>query len=241
MHRADQLLRSRPLEQEARCTGAQGVEDVVVLFEGGQDQHSSAWRGAGELSCRRDAVEIGHADIHQHDVGIEAARSVDGFPSRRGLSDDLHRGISGEELDQAGAHEVVVVGDQHPRHVYRTLAARDGRRVPHADDLRARRVDGEVRPTGGFTRRAEFVPFSYGRTLSARYLDWLMSQAGITLYLAVAWMLAAESRRQHEVAPDRLGRWARPAARVQRGGETMTQRSFDPDGRLRPSNSETRP
>ena len=39
-----------------------------------------------------------------------------------------------------------------------TLAARHRRRVPRRDDLRARNVDGEVHPIGGFARRLSAPP-----------------------------------------------------------------------------------
>ena len=41
------------------------------------------------------------------------ARSLNRFPPGRRLADDLDVGVGGEEFDEPGAHQVVVVGDQH--------------------------------------------------------------------------------------------------------------------------------
>ncbi len=65
----DEVLGTGPLEQEPRRAGPQCAEDVVVLFERGQDQHLRLGDGAHELAGRRDAVEVGHPHVHEHDVG----------------------------------------------------------------------------------------------------------------------------------------------------------------------------
>jgi hypothetical protein len=57
-------------------------------------------------------VEVGHANIHQYDIGRQPACLLDGLPPGRGLADDLDLGVGGEELDEAGAHQIVIVGDQ---------------------------------------------------------------------------------------------------------------------------------
>ena len=72
--RGGDLLGRRVLEHEAARAGAQRVVDVGVEPEGGQDQHARAWLRRDDPSGRLDPVEDGHADVHQHDVGAQAAR-----------------------------------------------------------------------------------------------------------------------------------------------------------------------
>jgi len=45
------------------------------------------------------------------------ARRIDRFASGRSLTDDLDRAVAREQFDEPGAHQVVVIGDQHPRQV----------------------------------------------------------------------------------------------------------------------------
>jgi hypothetical protein len=41
---------------------------------------------------------------------------LDGLASGGCLADDQDLGVGAQELDEPGAHQGVVVGDQHPRH-----------------------------------------------------------------------------------------------------------------------------
>ena len=43
--------------------------------------------------------------------------SLDRLAAGSRLSDDLDSGLARKKLDESRAHEIVVVGDQHPRHV----------------------------------------------------------------------------------------------------------------------------
>jgi hypothetical protein len=87
------------------------------LFEGGEDQDSCPRGGPGEGVGCGDAVEVGHADVHQDDVGRQPADSLDGFASGCRLTDDVDVGVGAQQFDEPGAHEVVVVRDQDARHV----------------------------------------------------------------------------------------------------------------------------
>jgi hypothetical protein len=117
VHGGDELFWSCAFEQEPGGAGMQGAEDVVVLLEGGEDEDLRAGGSPGEFTGGGDAVEVGHADVHQHDIGREPTRSFDGLASGRCLPDDLDGGVGGEEFDETGAHQVVVVGDQDAGHV----------------------------------------------------------------------------------------------------------------------------
>jgi hypothetical protein len=64
-HGLDDLVGGGVLEQEAAASGAQGVDDVFVEPEGGEDEDALARQPPGGL----DAVHDRHADVHQHGVG----------------------------------------------------------------------------------------------------------------------------------------------------------------------------
>ena len=71
----DEPLRRDVLQQEAARAGAQRVEDVLVHVEGRQHHDLRvACAAVREQAPRRlDAVELRHAHVHQHDVGLERA------------------------------------------------------------------------------------------------------------------------------------------------------------------------
>src|SRR5579872_7008583 len=87
--RVDQHVRARSLAEESAGPGAQRLENVLVDLEGGQDQdlHPGQVLVGRDLAGRRQAVELGHPDVHQHDVGPGLARQLDRLPAGRRLSD----------------------------------------------------------------------------------------------------------------------------------------------------------
>ena len=66
------------------------------------------------LPGRGDAVEIRHADVHDDDVGLEQPGSVGGLAPVVSLPDELDSLVTREHTAQTGAHQRVVVDDQHP-------------------------------------------------------------------------------------------------------------------------------
>src|SRR3712207_9058467 len=61
---------------------------------------------AGEHPPRGlDPVELGHADVHEHDVGAQAARRVDGLQPVRRLADDLEVLLRVEDHPEARSEE----------------------------------------------------------------------------------------------------------------------------------------
>src|ERR671919_1010542 len=118
MHDADRLdqpLARRVLEQEASGARSQRAEDVFVEVECREHEHSGRRLdcAARQLRCRLDSIHVGHADVHQDDVGSQLAHAVDRLPAVGSLADDLEPGLRVEEQSEAGAHELLVVDDQH--------------------------------------------------------------------------------------------------------------------------------
>jgi hypothetical protein len=135
MDGGDQLFRLRALEQEAGGPGVEGAEDVVVLLEGRQDRDLDRGRDREDFAGCRDAVEVRHAHIHENDVRGQRAGLLDGAAAVARLADDLDRLVAREHRLEAGAHEVVVVDEEHahPPWTHAPLPPY-GRRAPDAED-----------------------------------------------------------------------------------------------------------
>src|ERR671914_513023 len=112
--RGDQLLRPGSLEQESGGARVQGAEDVVVLLEGGEDHDLHLRERGQQLASGGDAVEVRHPHVHEDHVRFRQPRAVGGLASVARLADQLDRLVAREHAAQAGAHEIVVVDDQHP-------------------------------------------------------------------------------------------------------------------------------
>ena len=65
-------------------------------------------------SGRIDAVEAGHVDVHDDDVGHEAQRDLDGLLSRFGLAHHLGIGDRIEKRSEPCPKQRMVVGDEDP-------------------------------------------------------------------------------------------------------------------------------
>ena len=82
--RVEQVGRLDALAEEAAGPAAQGLEDVLVGLEGGQDQHPYAGEVVvgGDGPGGGEAVHVGHADVHQDDVGAGARGPARPPPAR---------------------------------------------------------------------------------------------------------------------------------------------------------------
>src|SRR6266536_3164433 len=58
-----------------------------------------------------EAVDAGHADVHQHHIRLQLYRGLDRFEPVSGFCNDLDLWIYLEQLAKAGADERLVVGD----------------------------------------------------------------------------------------------------------------------------------
>ena len=104
------------LEQEAAGSRSDGGVDVFVQVEGRQHEHPGRRRSAGDRFCCLDAVEYGHADVHQHDIGIQGSAGSDGLLAVGRLAHDLDVGLRVENHREAAANKFLVVDDQSSDH-----------------------------------------------------------------------------------------------------------------------------
>ena len=110
----DELLRRGALEQEAAGAGPDRVVDVVVEVEGCEHEDLRAGIAAEQVARGLEPVELGHPDVHQHEVRRELARALQRLAPVGGLADHLEVGLRVEDHPQAAAHERLIVGDQDP-------------------------------------------------------------------------------------------------------------------------------
>jgi hypothetical protein len=116
-HGRDEVLRQRVLEQEAARAGAQRVVDVRVEVERREHEDGD---GVLELELleetarRLQPVDVGHLDVHEHDVRAATPDEVEDRPPVRRLAADRHAGLALEDRAEAGADEHLVVGDEDP-------------------------------------------------------------------------------------------------------------------------------
>ena len=113
---AGQLLAGGVLEQEAAGSGLHGVVDVLVEVEGGQHEDLGPAAASGKLGGCLDAVESGHADVHQDDVRVQAACLCECLAAVAGFARDAEIWFGFHQHAQALADQVLVVGDQHADH-----------------------------------------------------------------------------------------------------------------------------
>jgi hypothetical protein len=67
--------------------------DVVVDVEGGEHEHLRGRAEGADQAGRLQPVEVGHAHVHEHDVGLEAAGQAHRLVAVLGLAHHLDVGL----------------------------------------------------------------------------------------------------------------------------------------------------
>ncbi len=95
MNRVDQDLRARVFEQEPGGAGTECGKDVFVQVERGDHDHLDWVLGVepGKDASGLQPVHPGHANVHQHDIGLTSGDQRDRFASVLGLADDFEAGL----------------------------------------------------------------------------------------------------------------------------------------------------
>ena len=105
----DQLTALERLDQVGQRTGVASLFDQVPLAERGEDQHGRPPL-AGDRPRRRQAVEAGHLDVEDGDVGLVLLDQLDGLVAPTGLAHD-EIALFLEGLLQIEADDGLVLGD----------------------------------------------------------------------------------------------------------------------------------
>ena len=103
------------LDQEAGGAGAECLDDVLVVVEGGEDEHVDVGEVGvgGDLVGGAQPVDAGHPDVHEHDVGVGLPGQLHRGGSVAGFADHDHAGLGVDEHPEAAPDEGLVVGDEH--------------------------------------------------------------------------------------------------------------------------------
>ena len=105
-------LRIDVLEQVAgRARGHRG-EDLCVVREASEHQHTNPRRDLDEPSKRADAVALGHHEVEQHHIGGDSAGDIDCLCGARRLADDLNAILESKKTAQSLTNDSVVVNDE---------------------------------------------------------------------------------------------------------------------------------
>ena len=149
-HRGDQPGGGRVLEQEAARPRLDRAVDVLVEVEGGQhDDPRRVVASAQDLLGRREPVELGHPDVHEHHVGLQLGDPAYGVqrrprPRRPPRCRARRRGSPGSRRAAAAGRRRSAPGWSPAHH-----GVAPGRRVSSSRTIRVR----EGRSGGGRRRR----------------------------------------------------------------------------------------
>ena len=112
------------LHEESGRSGSERLVHVLVEAVGREHEHPRADPLVDESARRVDAVEDGHADVHEHHVGVERSAERNGFQAVRGLSDDLDVVVCLEDHAHACTDHGLIVCEENADHCVRGSAAR---------------------------------------------------------------------------------------------------------------------
>ena len=106
------LLDRDLLEQVAVGAGLDRLVEVVLLVADREHEDLGGGHEVADLTGRLDAVDLGHADVHEHDVGGQLLGLGHGLLAVLGLGDDLDAVLGAEHDVEAAAEQRLVVGDE---------------------------------------------------------------------------------------------------------------------------------
>ena len=104
------------LEQEAAGAGPDGVVHVGVEVEGGQHEHLGEVGVAADQPGGLDAVQVGHAHVHEGDVRCLCRHQVHQLAPVVRRPDHRHVGLRVDQRREPGADHRLVVGDHDADH-----------------------------------------------------------------------------------------------------------------------------
>lgn len=105
-----QFLGVGVLEHVAPCPGFHCLENVAVLAVHGQHDHLGLGPFLEDFLGGLHAIETGHLDIHQDDIGVGLEGVAQGLTPILGLAHDLEIGFRFQKAFKPLAKEGMVVG-----------------------------------------------------------------------------------------------------------------------------------
>src|SRR5205823_4577719 len=89
LEQCEECVRIQVLEDVALRAALDRLEQVRIVLRGGQNDHLDSGLLRAQQACRRKPVHLGHAQVHQHDVGREPLDLLERFAAVPGLADDI--------------------------------------------------------------------------------------------------------------------------------------------------------
>lgn len=105
------------LQQVAGRARGEDVGNPLAVGERGERDDAGPRQLSQQQPGRRDAVEDGHRQVHEHHVRGGGGRGLESLLSVGGLAGHLDVGGGLEDGDQARPDELVVVDDEDADHV----------------------------------------------------------------------------------------------------------------------------
>ena len=106
--------------------GLENLPDQFVGLMGGENEDLCLRQAPLDLPRGIEAVELGHAHIHHHNVGLEGEGLLDGLTAGRGDATNFPTWLSFDDGARAFTHYVVIVGNKNSDrcrcHYHRLLA-----------------------------------------------------------------------------------------------------------------------
>ena len=109
--RGDELVGRGVLEQETAGPGPEGLVDVLVGVEGGEDQYPGAGAVRDDLPGGPQAVQDGHPDVQQGHGREVPAYQLDGLGAVVRLGDHGDSRLGFEYHPQAPSDHLLIIGD----------------------------------------------------------------------------------------------------------------------------------
>ena len=188
--RAHDVVLIGALEQVALGAGAHGREDGVVVLEHRQHEHADVRALGDDLARRLDAVELGHVQIHDDDVGLQRLGGGDRLGAGRRLAHDLRLAERREQRAEPSAEDRMVVGDEDANAFHGLLPRAGEGAVP--DRRRGPGIDG----TGDGKRLARARTSGKNRRVAVNRILAVPEPSG----RAVTWAREAADRFEAELA-----------------------------------------
>jgi hypothetical protein len=77
------------LEEVADRSGSYCLDDTPRLIDAGENEHLDLGHFVANEGGRCDPVQLGHDEVHQHDVWPQSPRETDGLAACTSLTNDL--------------------------------------------------------------------------------------------------------------------------------------------------------
>src|SRR5262249_44433276 len=106
------------LDQEAACADTNGLENVLVQIEGGEDDDLDLGKPLvrDDAPCSLQAVAVGHSDVHEHYVRDKTRDKPHRLVPIDGLPHDLHVVLGIQQRPESSPYKRLIVSEQDSDH-----------------------------------------------------------------------------------------------------------------------------